>query len=183
MAAFQPIASDTLTPWNDPVQEPNAVTLTGRDLHDAKRILALLAAASIEPGDASSGPAQPTRLEGPPELAISGRQHEFTARARQALEARRKGIVQFGRAIYDGPTWEILVTLYVAGWQRGPAISSIIKMLGAPPTSVLRWLETLEHRALIERVPDPVDRRAVIIQLSDAGRRALAEYFAEPNVA
>ncbi|WP_374229792.1 MarR family winged helix-turn-helix transcriptional regulator [Rhodococcus sp. F64268] len=51
----------------------------------------------------------------------------------------------------------------------------VAKSLRIVPRSVTEVVDRLESRGLTERLPDPADRRAVCVQLTDDGRRMLTE--------
>lgn len=46
---------------------------------------------------------------------------------------------------------------------------------GLDPSTMSRRLSSLAERGLIERHPDPADRRAQVLSLTETGRRALAQ--------
>jgi DNA-binding MarR family transcriptional regulator len=48
--------------------------------------------------------------------------------------------------------------------------SALAKEIGADKTRIIPVLDELQERALIERTPDPDDRRARLLAVTDAGR-------------
>jgi DNA-binding MarR family transcriptional regulator len=54
-------------------------------------------------------------------------------------------------------------------------ISGIASRLGIDPTTVVRTVDSLEKRGLVERRRDRQDRRQVFVEFTDAGRTALLE--------
>jgi DNA-binding MarR family transcriptional regulator len=54
-------------------------------------------------------------------------------------------------------------------------MGTIAAHLRIAPRSVTEVLDGLEERGLVRRVPDPTDRRAVLVELTDPGRALLAE--------
>ena len=54
-------------------------------------------------------------------------------------------------------------------------ISGIASRLGIDPTTVVRTVDSLEKRGLVERRRDRQDRRQVFVEFTDAGRAALLE--------
>ncbi|TPG19468.1 MarR family winged helix-turn-helix transcriptional regulator [Pedococcus bigeumensis] len=54
-------------------------------------------------------------------------------------------------------------------------MGTIAAHLRIAPRSVTEVLDGLEERGLVRRVPDPTDRRAVLVELTDAGLSLLAE--------
>ena len=57
----------------------------------------------------------------------------------------------------------------------GCTISGIAGHLGIDPTTVVRTVDSLEKRGLVERRRDRQDRRQVFVEFTDAGRSALLE--------
>jgi len=78
------------------------------------------------------------------------------------------------------PAWDMLLVLYT-GEHLQPQISvgRLTKYSGAPSTTALRWLDYLSSQGLINREHNHLDKRSVLISLSDRGRTILDNYFAE----
>ena len=57
----------------------------------------------------------------------------------------------------------------------GCTISGIAGHLGIDPTTVVRTVDSLEKRGLVERRRDRQDRRQVFVEFTDVGRAALIE--------
>ncbi|NIK67188.1 MULTISPECIES: MarR family transcriptional regulator [unclassified Paenibacillus] len=64
----------------------------------------------------------------------------------------------------SGPRLRFLVSVAEAGQIR---MSDIAAKLGIKPRTVTQFVDALEQEKLIVRQPDPEDRRATFIQLSD----------------
>ncbi len=72
----------------------------------------------------------------------------------------------------------MLLALYVTEHSTRLTVSGIVSLSGVPPTTALRWLDFLECKErLVSRRPNPVDGRAVFIELTDDARNALDVYF------
>ena len=56
----------------------------------------------------------------------------------------------------------------------GVRISHLAHHLGIAPRSATEVADSLEAAGLVERSPDPTDRRAVLLSLTDTGRHAVA---------
>lgn|SRR5690606_7037645 len=54
-------------------------------------------------------------------------------------------------------------------------LGAVAKTLRIAPRSATEVVDRLESRELTERLPDPADRRAVCVRLTDRGRSLLAE--------
>lgn len=59
--------------------------------------------------------------------------------------------------------------------QRGPKVSELGGMLRVTTPSVTQMINGLEARGLVERGPDPEDRRVVRVRLTDEGLRVTRE--------
>ena len=70
----------------------------------------------------------------------------------------------------------LLATLHREGAMSGVALATAE---GLKPQSLTRLLATLEERRMIERTPDPEDRRNLIISISVLGRRSLRSAMRE----
>lgn len=64
---------------------------------------------------------------------------------------------------------------------RGPARGQgvLAQEIGADKTRIIAVLDDLQHRGLIERTPDPADRRARLLELTPTGHRLAAAAQAE----
>ncbi|MEN2790341.1 MarR family transcriptional regulator [Sphingomonas oligophenolica] len=72
------------------------------------------------------------------------------------------------------PAWLLLLALYGAD-ARGErlSLSALCRTAAVPVTTAFRCILRLEDLALVERVPDPRDRRRAWVGLSARGRDAL----------
>ena len=62
---------------------------------------------------------------------------------------------------------------------RGPlSAGALAKEIGLTPGAVTGMVDRLERAGLVERTPDPADRRRVVISVSQKGRGAFGEVFA-----
>jgi DNA-binding MarR family transcriptional regulator len=57
--------------------------------------------------------------------------------------------------------------------------AALARAIGADKTRLIAVLDELQRRGLIEREPDPADRRVHLLGLTDAGRQAYAEIRSE----
>lgn len=149
------------------------VTLTEKDARDAARLFRLLAgSAAIGQASPSFFPRAVTPHEGPPD------RQSLISRARIVLGARRIREQYFHRDLFGEPAWEILLALYVAE-ESGARFttSSLAEWIGAPLSTVVRWVKTLEEDSLVGRVDHPTDRRIVFIRLLEKGRKGLDAYL------
>lgn len=103
-------------------------------------------------------------------------------RASNLYSARRKVDEIFGVSGFSAsPAWDMMLDLYRARLE-GKQVSVTSACIGAacPATTGLRWLQLLEKRALIERTADHIDRRRIVVELTEQARlkveAALSEY-------
>jgi DNA-binding MarR family transcriptional regulator len=71
----------------------------------------------------------------------------------------------------DRAAYSILGRLHDDGPLRLGALAAIF---GVDPSTITRQVQSLHQHDLVARVSDPADRRACLLQLTDAGRTALA---------
>ena len=65
-----------------------------------------------------------------------------------------------------------LFDLYLALRQdRRLSVSSVCVGKNHPPTTVLRWIKLLEEKGLIDRQPDPLDKRRIWLSLRDQAQK------------
>ncbi|WP_157035861.1 helix-turn-helix domain-containing protein [Sphingobium chungbukense] len=85
-----------------------------------------------------------------------------------------------GDELSSEPCWYILLDLYrsaALGWRV--QITSLSPAIGAPHSTVRRWLSLLIGEGLIIRSDDPGDRRRSYVGLTPKGFILLEEYFRE----
>lgn len=108
--------------------------------------------------------------------STTGRVTEQTVK--RIVAARRKREKIFGANLFADPAWDILLDLYAAHLgQRRISITDLCSGARVPTTTALRWLDRLSSDELVERRPDPCDKRRIWIELSAAGVAAMASYF------
>ncbi len=71
----------------------------------------------------------------------------------------------------------VLALLENAPEANPPTISSLATHLNLDPTTVLRSVDSLENRNLVERRRDKKDRRLVFIGLTEAGRQTQKQSY------
>ncbi len=133
--------------------------VSDHDVAEARRLLLLLAEAE---GGASTQQSSPV---------------ELLARARAILAARRHRESAFGTAIFGEPAWEILLVLYLGASGSRRTIGGLAELARISKSTALRWIDSLDRRGLVRRVPHPTDKRAVFIELTQDARKAMDLYL------
>jgi DNA-binding MarR family transcriptional regulator len=77
-----------------------------------------------------------------------------------------------GEVELDRSAYGILCRLVDEGPQR---LGYLAQAFGLDPSTITRQVQALEHGGFVERRPDPTDRRASLLDLSDQGREVLTE--------
>jgi DNA-binding MarR family transcriptional regulator len=61
-------------------------------------------------------------------------------------------------------------------WEQGPSRQSdLIRMLDLDPSTITKMLQRLELAGHVRRLPDPADRRAVLVEATEGSCALLAE--------
>jgi DNA-binding MarR family transcriptional regulator len=94
-------------------------------------------------------------------LAHSGRVAE--ARLDQSLDDARLSVAK----------WHVLAHLVEAGGAL--SLGAIAERQSCVKSNVTQLVDRLASEALVVRVPDPLDRRSILAQITDEGRRRYAE--------
>ncbi len=81
-------------------------------------------------------------------------------------------VTQSGDVELDRSGYGIMCRLADDGPQR---LGSLAQAFGLDPSTITRQVQALEHEQLVERRPDPTDRRASLLDLTDQGRQVLTE--------
>ena len=105
----------------------------------------------------------------PASMAILGRLARLAKRTEQRLEAN------FRRYDLQGSTFDLLATLRRSGepFTLNPTRLQSEMMLSSGATT--HRIDLLETRGLIERLPDPGDRRGTLVRLTPVGKTLVDE--------
>jgi DNA-binding MarR family transcriptional regulator len=156
---------------------PKTITLSGRELRAATRLLSLLLDGEGS-SSAGSGRAhiEPNGNTVEPNCNVD--RAILVERARREFVGRQRRSQFFSSAMFGEPAWDMLLALYVIE-QSGPrhTIVKLVAQAAAPATTALRWLEYLDKERLVVRHSNPIDRRTTFIEISDKARLALDAYY------
>lgn len=101
-------------------------------------------------------------------------------RARQLMRARMEMNKHIPPGLLKDSAWDILLELFVNGEEGGIVyIKQLVLACYTTPTSAMRLIDRLDDAGLIERMPDPLDHRRVIVSLSERGRTAMVALLRE----
>lgn len=105
--------------------------------------------------------------------------YQVTARIARLgqLIARRQEEV-FGRFGLNRGEVGLLSLLRIAGPRYRLSPTRLLKGLMLSSAGVTSRIDRLERRGLVKRTPDPNDRRGVLVELTEAGRKLLEEAVA-----
>jgi hypothetical protein len=137
------------------------------------RLAALLAAIETRPSDDRAADrrtdfAAPVNGEDPPAAAI-----------RAVIRARRLRERFFPAGHIEDPAWDMLLDLFAAYLEEvRVSVSSLCIAASVPPTTALRWIGRLTAAGLLERHPDPADRRRAFMTLSQSALAGMRGYVA-----
>jgi DNA-binding MarR family transcriptional regulator len=92
------------------------------------------------------------------------------------VETRTRRLLQ-ERYATTLPRFDLMAQLERA--REGLRMSELSKRMMVTGGNVTGITDMLEREGLVERIPDPDDRRAILVRLTGAGRRAFAAMAAE----
>jgi CheY-like chemotaxis protein len=89
-----------------------------------------------------------------------------------AARADREAI--FEARLFSDPAWEMLLDLaFAEATGRSISVTSLCLASGASTTTALRRIDDLQEAGLLERVPDPADRRRILVTMTMKGREKM----------
>ncbi len=93
------------------------------------------------------------------------------------VAARADRDALFAAGLFSDPAWEMMLDLAVAEASGRPiSVTSLCIASGAPTTTALRRMDDLKAAGLIDRVPDPRDRRRVLVRLTAQGKERMEAF-------
>jgi DNA-binding MarR family transcriptional regulator len=147
-----------------PVERAKVLTLSRRDIEDAKRLLSMLA---------STGSGIMTATEQNADAAHPIAEALSRARALEVLAFRRRREQIFGRAMFGEPAWEMLLLLYGVGSGQRQTVTRLAELAQASKSTAIRWLDYLEGQGWICRESHPTDKRSTFVGLTEKGTEAI----------
>lgn len=103
---------------------------------------------------------------------------DYLLKVRALLTERSVRRHVFGMGLVDDPAWAIMLDLFEAHLsQAARSVKCVTIASGAPSTTALRHIMQLEKDQLIERRADMSDKRRIIVNLTEGGKRKMFRYF------
>ena len=116
--------------------------------------------------------------EPPPRRKAPASRSELSKLVRQTIKYRRNRDYYFESDLFADPAWDMLLELYAAELaDRRMTVSWLCNGSAVPATTALRWIKLLEKRGMLERRPDPLDGRRVVIAMTPATSEKVEAYF------
>ncbi len=95
---------------------------------------------------------------------------------KQMIAFRRRREMIFGDELFADPAWDMLLDLFLAAEKGIPiCVSSLCVASACPQTTALRWIKVMEDQGLIFRLPDPLDKRRQLVELTSDATAKLSE--------
>lgn len=97
-----------------------------------------------------------------------------------ALNARRLRASYFSSDLFADPAWDMMLELLLAELlDRRMTVTRLCVAAGVPPTTALRWLNSLVQQGLFVRRDDPLDAPRSFVELAPQTSLGLRDYFNE----
>jgi DNA-binding MarR family transcriptional regulator len=98
--------------------------------------------------------------------------------AYKLFSSRRARARFFNNALLGEPVWDMLLALYcLPPRNESLSVTGLIYAAEVPQTTGHRWIQLLMQKGLIERRPDPADRRRFHMQLTQKGEKLMEDYL------
>lgn len=98
--------------------------------------------------------------------------------ARRLLRLRQERRQHFAPVDVTGPAWDLLLVLFgLPGEERDLCVGDLAARASIPRTTTVRWVRQLDRHGFVTLFDDKKDKRAVRVQLTPAGERAVEATF------
>jgi DNA-binding MarR family transcriptional regulator len=111
-------------------------------------------------------------LPGAVDLEVEGIVDRINGIRRRLNRMLDETLAEFG--LTDGE-WKALTHLQLDGPPHRKSVGKLAKWADLSSGAMTSRIDGLERRGLVKRVPDPDDRRGVLVELTDTGRRTWEE--------
>jgi DNA-binding MarR family transcriptional regulator len=109
--------------------------------------------------------------------------HDETVEILLDLSRLIRNLARVTGAADDAMTATQRIALFELGDGGSLRLNDLADRMGVSPPTASRSVDALHELGLVERVPDPRDRRALSIDLTPAGKKLLAERKAKAEAA
>lgn len=94
------------------------------------------------------------------------------------FSARQRRLELFDKSLFGEPSWDLLLTLFIARSGSGPqSTTELCRAAGVPLATGLRWMEHLRKQGLLQRVRSQDDARKSFVELTDHGHDLMRRYI------
>lgn len=101
-------------------------------------------------------------------------ERELVEGARKLLRARINLVRVTPKNLLRDSAWDMMLVMFINDEEGGILyVKQLIGASGEAPASAIRRIDRLEDAGLVERQPDTLDHRRVIVRLSDQGRETM----------
>ena len=98
--------------------------------------------------------------------------------AKEIYDSRRARDRIFPPDMFADPAWDILLILYWAHHvEQRLTVTNVCTSAAVPPTTALRWIETLRGLGLVRKSPHPLDGRVQWLDLTADATSKLDQYL------
>ncbi len=98
--------------------------------------------------------------------------------AKEIHDARRARDRLFPSEMFADPAWDILLILYWSNHaEQRMTITNVCAAAAVPPTTALRWIESLCGAGLVRKARHPTDARVRWLDLTPDANEKLDQYF------
>lgn len=110
----------------------------------------------------------------------SGSDRKLVEGARQFLQARKR-ISGFGpKGLFRDTAWDMMLELFISREEGGVLyVKQLMLASGESTAAAMRRIDRLEDAGFMQRLPDPLDHRRVIVRLTDRGRSGMIAMLRE----
>lgn len=113
-----------------------------------------------------------TELPGTVDLEVEGIVDRINGIGRRFKRILDETLVDFDLSAGE---WHVLGRLQMSGAPHRQPMGALAKREGLSSGAMTNRIDQLEEAGLVKRVPDPEDRRGVLVELTDAGAKAWKE--------
>ncbi len=108
----------------------------------------------------------------------TGALRDTASPARSLKEQRQFRRELFGSSFFDGPAWDILLELHIAGIEgRLVSLDKLCRDATVPPSTGGRWVKALQNEGLVARGSDEFPIGLDFVRLTVKGHAMMNQYL------